>query len=320
MVRTPHAHRGPPSLSPPLLTRTCSLLLAGAAPPPRGVREGLDRLTCLAGPQPLSEQPGSLTLQGGPRIRAGSSQGDPKAQSRKGSPRPAGVPRAGSSLAASGTLSVGEAGSPRAAPVPPFSPRLAEKGPCAWGWGAGSGGGAGAEVSLLVLCPRTASTGPQAGRARLCPFFLRSGCRPRPPTPPLHACPPLHPSVCLLRPVSTLRHLGWPGAGLQASWGTCGGCAGPRLPVPLGPGLRLCPQPARPRRRRRRGREGGRAFGGGLAVGGGPRSPEASSPPRPPGRPLAPRPRPRPQAPRSSVCSLSPSPLFSPLLCTQAAH
>lgn len=68
---------------------------------------------------------------------------------------------------------------------------------------------------------------------------------PSSPTPKLHACPPIHSSVCLpLTSVSTLCHLGWPGAGHQAFWEDLGRPTGSSLPaagrqpgVPLSPGL-----------------------------------------------------------------------------------
>lgn len=107
MVRTPHAHLGPPSLSPPPLTPAppvaCSWL--GAAPPPPGAVLGSlctrGAWTCTRGlagphgtqpcpaPQPLP-QAASVTLQGGhrpgPRIRAG--HGGTPRLSRKGCPSP----------------------------------------------------------------------------------------------------------------------------------------------------------------------------------------------------------------------------------------
>ena len=49
----------------------------------------------------------------------------------------------------------------------------------------------------------------------------------------LHACPPIHPSVCLLlTSVSMGWCPGWPGAGLQASWKECGGHTGSSHPSP----------------------------------------------------------------------------------------
>lgn len=105
----------------------------------------------------------------------------------------------------------------------------------------GPGLGGGAEVS------RGQSTGSLVGWAPMAapssslgtvspgpgpPLWLPA---PAPTTLKLHACPPIRPSVCpLLTSVSTLCHLGWPGAGLQASREECDGHTGSGLQS-LGP-------------------------------------------------------------------------------------
>ena len=116
MVRTPHAHLGPPACHPIAHPCTpCSLLLAGAAPTPGcpGVPvylRGLDthtwprlppRRPAVPSPSPLPPA-ASLTqlperLQARPKIRAGQG-GTPRLRAGRGAsaPRPARLPAAGS--------------------------------------------------------------------------------------------------------------------------------------------------------------------------------------------------------------------------------